>query len=144
MFKLWIWMALLFESEVLPLILLFLKMLRHSSDLINISQIIHLGSGSQLSHDYGRGRGLSTVFLIGLASITSEKLWLLAYDDGWIQQKTFSSKSQVVDINSINLFHFQVSLTSSTTISRLNRLWKFLGPAVCTNCTCTNVQYFDI
>jgi len=34
-------------------------MLRHSSDLINISQIIHLGSGSHLSHDYGRGWGLS-------------------------------------------------------------------------------------
>ena len=112
----------------------FLKMLRHSFDLINISQIIHLGSGSQLSHDYGRGRGLSTVFRIGLASITSERLWLLAYDYGWLQQKTFSSKSQVININSINLFlliayHFQISLSSPTANSRLHRLINFGGPA---------------
>ena len=107
---------------------------RHSSDLINTSQIIHLGSGSQLSHDYGRGRGLSTVFRIGLASITSERLWLLAYDYGWLQQKTFSSKSQVININSINLFlliayHFQISLSSPTANSRLHRLINFGGPA---------------
>ena len=129
-------MAQLFESEVHCAFssFYFLKMLRHSFDLINISQIIHLGSGSQLSHDYGRGRGLSTVFRIGLASITSERLWLLAYDYGWLQQKTFSSKSQVININSINLFllipyHFQISLSSPTATSRLHKLINFLGSA---------------
>ena len=49
-------------------------------------------------------------------------------------KKTFSSKSQVININSINLFllipyHFQISLSSPTATSRLHKLVNFLGSA---------------
>ena len=49
-------------------------------------------------------------------------------------KKTFSSKSQVININSINLFllipyHFQISLSSPTATSRLHKLINFLGSA---------------
>ena len=49
-------------------------------------------------------------------------------------KKTFSSKSQVININSINLFllipyHFQISLSSPTATSRLHKLIIFLGSA---------------